>query len=122
MPVFCPVLDRAAGAPKLSGANRVRLRPGSRLAALYPREETQEEYFCNFEVNPRYVTQLESSGMRVAATGDNGEVRAVELPALRFFVVTLFLPQLSSTPEKPHPLIVSYLEAARGNKNRATAA
>jgi CTP synthase (UTP-ammonia lyase) len=29
-----------------------------------------------------------------------------------FYVATLFLPQLSSTPERPHPFIVVYLKAA----------
>jgi CTP synthase (UTP-ammonia lyase) len=29
-----------------------------------------------------------------------------------FYVATLFLPQISSSPERPHPLIVAYLRAA----------
>lgn len=42
----------------------------------------------------------------------NGEVRIVELSNHRFFIATLFVPQLSSSPETPHPLITAYLKAA----------
>jgi hypothetical protein len=36
----------------------------------------------------------------------------VELPSHRFFVATLFVPQTSSAPDAPHPLIGAYLAAA----------
>jgi CTP synthase (UTP-ammonia lyase) len=36
----------------------------------------------------------------------------VELSDHPFYVATLFLPQVTSSPGTPHPLIVSYLEAA----------
>jgi CTP synthase (UTP-ammonia lyase) len=41
-----------------------------------------------------------------------GEVRLVELSDHPFYVGTLYQPQLSSTPDSPHPLIVAYLRAA----------
>jgi hypothetical protein len=34
-------------------------------------------------------------------------------PGHRFFVGTLFVPQTSSRPDVPHPLISAYLAAAR---------
>jgi CTP synthase (UTP-ammonia lyase) len=36
----------------------------------------------------------------------------VELADHRFFVATLFQPQLSSSPEKPHPLLTAFVQAA----------
>lgn len=110
VPVSCPVADRAAGAPKLSGASRVCIRRGSLLGDIYQREEAAEEYFCNYEVNTRYQERLEKAGLRLSAFGENGEVRAVELPRHRFFLATLFLPQLAKA--QPHPVIMAYLEAA----------
>ncbi len=111
-PVTCPVPDRREGAPKLSGACRLRIQPGCRLAAIYRTDEVEEEYFCNYEVNRQYLRKLESAGLRLTAFDDNGELRAVELPERRFFVATLFQPQLSSTDDRPHPLIVAFLAAA----------
>ncbi len=42
----------------------------------------------------------------------DGEARVLELPDRRFFIATLFVPQLRSSPESPHPLITAYLRAA----------
>ena len=52
------------------------------------------------------------AGFPIAARGSNGEVRAIESPTHRFFVATLFQPQLASKPSKPHPLVIAFLQAA----------
>ena len=108
VPVTCAVPHRTDGAPKLSGACPVRILPGTRLYAAYGREEVSEEFFCNYEVNPEYREALEQAGLRVSAVGEAGEVRAVELPGRRFFVATLFQPQLGPPS---HPVIAAYLDA-----------
>ena len=111
-PVACPVPGRLDGAPKLSGACKLRIQPECRLAGIYGTQEIEEEYFCNFEVNPAYHQRFEDSGMILAAFDQNGELRAVEMPARRFFVATLYQPQLSSTEARPHPVIVEFVAAA----------
>ncbi len=124
-PVACAVPNRALGAPKLSGSNAIRIKPGTLIHTIYQREQIEEEFFCNYEVNPQYETRFEAAGLMLAARGPQGEVRAVELPEHRFFLATLFQPQLSSTPETPHPVILAYLEAAfvfRKNRARPRAA
>ena len=111
--VTCPVPNHSEGAPKLSGPRRVRFRRDSRLFEIYGQDQADEEYFCNYEVNPRYIPAMEAAGLRFVAFGDNGEPRAAELPDRRFFIATLFLPQ--DRAMQPHPLIVAYLQAAAGN-------
>jgi CTP synthase (UTP-ammonia lyase) len=111
-PVTCAVPNRQASDPKLVGTGRIKLIPETKTFQIYQRSETDEEYFCNYEVNPTYEARLESAGVRIAARGPNGEVRAVELPAHRFFLATLFQPQRSSAPNKPHPLVMSFVQAA----------
>jgi CTP synthase (UTP-ammonia lyase) len=111
-PVTCPVPDRPDGAPKLSGVCKLRIKPRSRLAAIYGACDIEEEYFCNFEVNPAYRERLEMAGLRLTAFDDRGELRAVELLEHPFFVATLYQPQLSSTDERPHPVIVEFVAAA----------
>jgi len=49
----------------------------------------------------------------VVGTDDEHGARIVELPDHPFFVATLFVPQLTSTADHPHPLILAYLQAAR---------
>jgi CTP synthase (UTP-ammonia lyase) len=90
-PVACAVPSRKGDAPKLSGAvPEIRLRPGSYLQSFYGKgEETAtEEFLCNFEI------------------------RAIESPTHRFYLATLFQPQLSSTEKKPHPIVLAFVQAA----------
>jgi CTP synthase (UTP-ammonia lyase) len=112
-PISCAVPNRGAGAPKLSGTvPQIRLRPGSYLARHYGREIIEEEFFCNYEVNPDFEWTAMEAGFPVVARGANEECRAIESPVHLFFIATLFQPQLSSRPRNPHPLIVAFVEAA----------
>lgn len=112
-PVACAVPDRKPNAPKLSGKiPEIRIRPGSYLHSFYKKDVVVEEFFCNFEVNPEFEWVMIEAGFPVVARGEQGEVRAIESPRHRFFIATLFQPQLSSKPGKPHPILVEFLRAA----------
>jgi CTP synthase (UTP-ammonia lyase) len=89
----------------------IRLEPASLVARLYGRPTTHEQYYCNFGVNPAYVDALRSGALRIVGSDDEGTVRAVELSGHPFYVGTLFLPQHSSTPASPHPVISGFIEA-----------
>jgi len=52
------------------------------------------------------------AGFPVVARGPNGEIRAIESPTHRFYIATLFQPQLTSKPGKPHPLVLAFVQAA----------
>lgn len=113
-PVSCALPQNSSSGPRLSGPiPGIRLKAGSLLHAIYGCDEVVEEFFCNFEVNPEYEPQFASVGLDVVARGSGGEARAVELAGRRFFVATLFQPQLSSTAQRPHPLLTAFLRAAR---------
>ena len=114
-PVTCAVPNRQGEAPKLSGmVPEIRLRPGSYLQSFYGKDKeiVSEEFFCNFEVNPEYEWATMEAGFPVVARGANGEIRAIESPTHRFFIATLFQPQLSSTETNPHPVILAFVKAA----------
>ncbi len=112
-PVACAVPNRAGGAPKLSGPiPEIRLRPGSYLQSFYSQDTVAEEFYCNFEVNPDYEWAATEAGFPVVARGPQGEIRAIESPSHRFYIATLFQPQLSSKPETSHPLVLAFVQAA----------
>jgi CTP synthase (UTP-ammonia lyase) len=92
---------------------RIILKEGSLMRAIYGKDATDERYNCNFGLNTNFQATFDQSGFRVAGTDANGEVRIFELTSNRFYVATLFQPQLSSTPQAPHPLILEYLRAAQ---------
>jgi CTP synthase (UTP-ammonia lyase) len=86
--------------------------PGTLTRQAYGKEETVEEFRCNYGLNPAYRDQFGGGMLVVAGIDLDGEFRIVELTDHRYFVATLFLPQLSSSPDVPHPLILAYLKAA----------
>jgi len=91
----------------------IPFRLGSYLQSFYGKKEiVTEEFFCNFEVNPEYEWCAMEAGFPVVARGSQGEIRAIESPAHRFFIATLFQPQLSSTEKNPHPLVMAFVQAA----------
>jgi CTP synthase (UTP-ammonia lyase) len=98
----------------------ISLVPGSRSAALYGRAEVVEDYLCNYGVNPEYAAALEAGGLRVTGRSADGEVRIVELPDHPFFLATLFIPQVRSTPEAPHPLVTGFVAAAGAQRPAAS--
>ncbi len=91
---------------------KVMLEASSMSYTIYGKPGINETYQCNFGLNPEFKEAIECGGMRVAGLDEQGEVRIIELPSKRFYVATLFVPQLSSSFEHPHPLVVSYLKAA----------
>ena len=80
------------------------------MAGVYGRSSSQEEYLCNFGVNPNFVDILEVGGLKVVGSDVEGAVRAVELAEHPFFAGTLFLPQHSSTAASPHPLVSAFIK------------
>jgi CTP synthase (UTP-ammonia lyase) len=89
----------------------VTVRPGTRAAALYPAPTATERYYCNFGLDPGRVGELESAALVVSATDQDGEPRVIELPDRQFFVGTLFVPQTSSSPGSPHPVVAGFVGA-----------
>jgi CTP synthase (UTP-ammonia lyase) len=90
----------------------LRFAPGSRVARIYGRTSATEEYYCNFGVNPDVIPELKKGTLRIVGSDAEGEVRVLELPRHPFFIATLFVPQTSSRPDRPHPLVNAFIQAA----------
>jgi CTP synthase (UTP-ammonia lyase) len=118
-PLSCAFPHRRAGGPSGSGEEQLEIASGTRLRSIWGSVGASEQYYCNYGVNEEYEKQFSAAGMRVSARGLRGEARAVELPDHRFFIATLFQPQLSSRPEAPHRLWVAFLRAALLFQQRA---
>lgn len=90
---------------------RVEIQPGTRASLLYGDSRAEEDYYCNYGVNPTFRRTLEQGGLTVSGTGASGEIRMIELADHPFFMATLFLPQMRSTVDSPHPVIAGYAAA-----------
>jgi CTP synthase (UTP-ammonia lyase) len=97
----------------------VYLADNSLAFKIYGSHQVEEDFACNYGVNPMYQDRLKSEELRVSGVDETGAVRLVELTSRPFFIATLFVPQLRSTPEKCHPLILAFVQAANqfGKKN-----
>jgi CTP synthase (UTP-ammonia lyase) len=89
------------------------MTPGTLAHRAYGKEEVVEQLHCNYGLNPIYREQIGKRELKITGVDADGEVRIVELSHHRFFLATLFVPQLSSTRDMPHPLIGAFLKAAR---------
>lgn len=92
---------------------KIFISKNSRTYTFYNKTEVNERFTCNFGLNPGYRKLIDESGFKVVGTDENDEARILELPQNRFFIATLFQPQLSSLPANPHKLIVAYLTCSK---------
>jgi CTP synthase (UTP-ammonia lyase) len=90
----------------------VTITPGSRASVAMGSTRSMEKYYCNFGLNPDYQGQLEEHGLAITGQDQNGEARILEVPEHPFYLGTLFVPQASSKPGSPHPLILAFCRAA----------
>lgn len=86
--------------------------PGTQVARIYGQPAATEDFRCNYGFNPAFAKNFAGSDLQFAGFDPAGELRAIELPSQRFYLATLYLPQMRSQPGKPHPLILAYLQAA----------
>ncbi|MGH7308835.1 MAG: hypothetical protein ACREK6_09090 [Candidatus Rokuibacteriota bacterium] len=93
-------------------AERVTIVPDTRAAAIWGAAPALEEYRCNYGVDRAYHPALTQAGLGLSGFGVEGELRIVELSRHTFFLATLFLPQLRSTSDRPHPLFAAFGRAA----------
>jgi len=108
-----PTLLVSKLASSLAGkTQKIKILPGSLAHRTYGRDEVSEQFACNYGLNPQFQNRIEKGKLEITGVDLYGEVRIIEVLDHPFYVATLFLPQISSAPGSPHPLIVAYLKAA----------
>ena len=88
------------------------LNQGSLAERVYQSSVVRERHRHRFEVNNRYLTQLEKNGLVVAGRSEDGElVEMIELQDHPWFLASQFHPEFTSTPRRGHPLFTGFIEA-----------
>jgi CTP synthase (UTP-ammonia lyase) len=100
---------------RLQGEERlVRPIAGTRFSRLVNDRSFTGMHYCSYGPGPGEVERLVESGMVVEATADDAGAEVIELPANRFFVLTLFQPHIGALAGKPlHPLLGEFVRCAR---------
>lgn len=104
----------------LQGEERVvRPVPGTRFAALVEDRPFTGMHYCSYGPGAAEVERLVEGGMVVEATAEDAGAEVLELPANRFFVLTLFQPHIGAVARKPlHPLLREFVGCARAYSQR----
>ena len=100
------------------GSQRCPVEAGSLAYRIYG-PEVNERHRHRYEVNNRYVPQLEAKGLRISArTPTENLPEIMELPSHPFFIGVQFHPEFTSTPRGGHPLFRAFIEAAIAFRQR----
>jgi CTP synthase len=90
------------------------LQPGTIAEQAYGKPLVQERHRHRFELNNAYRELLDKNGMRFSGLSPDGRlVEIAELADHPFMVGTQFHPEFLSRPNRPHPLFVAFIRAAR---------
>lgn len=86
---------------------------GSKTAKLYGAEKVVERHRHRYEVNQKFLKEIEKGGLVVSGVSPDGKlVEFVEAPNCDFFIATQAHPEFKSRPYRAHPLFEGLLRAA----------
>jgi CTP synthase len=104
--------DHKGGTMRL-GAYPCRLHPDTLAACIYGTTMISERHRHRYEMNRSYESLLADKGMIISGDSPDGTLpEIIELKDHPWFVGVQFHPELKSTPHNPHPLFVSFVQAA----------
>ena len=106
-------VDKKGGTMRL-GAYPCVLKEGSLAKELYGTEKISERHRHRFEYNNEYKEKLEDAGLICSGTSPDGKlVEIVEYRKHPYFIAGQFHPELKSRPNRPSPLFVGLVKAAK---------
>jgi CTP synthase len=90
------------------------LTKGSKVAEAYGVTKTIERHRHRYEVNQKFTKDIEKGGLIISGTSPVGKlVEYVEAEGHPYFVATQAHPEFKSRPNRPHPLFVGLIRAAK---------
>ena len=106
-------VDQKGGTMRL-GAYPCILKEGTLARELYGTDKISERHRHRYEYNNDYRERLENAGLICSGTSPDGRlVEIVEFRDHPYFIAGQFHPELKSRPNKPAPLFVGLVKAAK---------
>ena len=101
------------------GAYPCEIVPGTTMARCYGTGTISERHRHRYEFNNAYRTVLQQAGLTLSGLSPDGNlVETVELTACPFYVGVQYHPEFKSRPNKPHPLFLGFIGAAKGRSRQ----
>lgn len=96
------------------GDYSAKLVAGSKIADIYGAAKVIERHRHRYEVNQKFLKEIEKGGLVVAGTSPDGKlVEFVEAPDCKYFVATQAHPEFRSRPYRAHPLFEGLIKACK---------
>ncbi len=106
------------------GDYKARLVPKTKTEKIYRKYEygadgedgyeVVERHRHRYEVNQKFLAEMEKGGIKVSGTSPNGKlVEFVEAPKNKFFVATQAHPEFKSRPLNTHPLFMEFIKSLK---------
>ena len=106
-------VDSDLGGTMRLGSYKAVLKEGSRVRDIYKKAEIVERHRHRYEVNNKYVEDLEKAGLIFSGKSEDASLmEIIEIPGHKWFVACQAHPEFTSTPRYGHKLFESYIEAA----------
>lgn len=122
-----PVIDKMEEQKKIVdmggtmrlGAYDCQLDNQSKIYEVYKQNKITERHRHRFEFNNEYKAKFVDAGMRTTGINPSTSlVEVVEIANHPFFIGVQFHPEYKSTVMNPHPLFVSFIQAAMKHKRK----
>ena len=113
------IMEEQIGIDKKGGTMRLGTYPciikdGTLAKQLYGAEKISERHRHRYEYNNEYKEKLENAGLICSGTSPDGKlVEIVEYKNHPYFIAGQFHPEFKSRPNRPAPLFVGLIEAAK---------
>jgi CTP synthase len=113
------IMEEQKGKESTGGTMRLgdypaKLKKGSTTAKIYKADEVVERHRHRYEVNKKFLPEIEKGGVIASGTSPDGKlVEFVEAPGLRFFQATQAHPEFKSRPLRAHPLFREFVKSLK---------
>ncbi|WP_133992542.1 CTP synthase [Dinghuibacter silviterrae] len=112
----------AKGGTMRLGSYPCLIEPNTLAHKIYGESLIHERHRHRYEFNNDYLERFQAAGMVASGKNpDSGLVEIMEFPNHPFFIGVQFHPELKSTVERPHPLFVHFVAAAKAFNERLNA-
>ena len=111
------LMDGQEGKESTGGSMRLgdfpaKLVKGSKTAKIYGKTNIVERHRHRYEVNQKFLKEIEKGGVVVSGTSPDGKlVEFIEAPGKKFFVGTQAHPEFKSRPLRVHPLFMEFIKS-----------
>ena len=104
------VINVDMGATMRLGDYFAELTPGSLANRLYGSDAIIERHRHRYEVNPKYIDEMEKAGLIFSGRNKN-RMEIAEIPDHKFFFASQFHPEFKSRPNRPSPPFLGFVTA-----------